>query len=263
LPALERLERAGTPLEFDERDETIQRSGRLPMSARTARILLVDDEQPVQKLLRYPLEKEGYEVVQALDGAQALARFDEQPFDLVVLDVMLPRMDGLEVCRRLRAKSPVPIIMLTAKGEEIDKVLGLELGADDYITKPFSMREFRSRVRAALRRAEMVPKPDTDGEPLVRGDLRIDFEKRTSEARGEPVSLTYVEFEVLSALARAPGRVFSREMLLEKIWGDSDYRDPRTIDVHIRHLREKIERDPKQPEYLLTVRGVGYRFRDE
>jgi DNA-binding response OmpR family regulator len=233
------------------------------MSARTARILLVDDEQPVQKLLRYPLEKEGYEVVQALDGAQALARFDEQPFDLVVLDVMLPRMDGLEVCRRLRAKSPVPIIMLTAKGEEIDKVLGLELGADDYITKPFSMREFRSRVRAALRRADMVPQGDTDGEPLVRGELRIDFEKRTSEARGDPLSLTYVEFEVLSALARAPGRVFSREMLLEKIWGDSDYRDPRTIDVHIRHLREKIERDPKQPEYLLTVRGVGYRFRDE
>jgi DNA-binding response OmpR family regulator len=232
------------------------------MTAKTTRILLVDDEQPVQKLLTYPLEKEGYEVVQALDGQQALAQFDEQQFDLVVLDIMLPRMDGLEVCRRLRAKSQVPIIMLTAKAEEIDKVLGLELGADDYITKPFSMREFRSRVRAALRRAEMAPALDADEEPLERGALRIDFAKRRTELRGEPVTLTYVEFEILSALARSPGRVFTRDMLLDRIWGDSSYRDPRTIDVHIRHLREKIEPDPKKPEYLLTVRGVGYRFKD-
>ena len=175
------------------------------MPAKTTRILLVDDEQPVQKLLTYPLEKEGYEVVQALDGQEALAHFEQQQFDLVVLDIMLPRMDGLEVCRRLRAKSSVPIIMLTAKAEEIDKVLGLELGADDYITKPFSMREFRSRVRAALRRAEMVPADDADEEPLERGDLRIDFAKRTTEVRGEPVDLTYVEFEILAALARHPG----------------------------------------------------------
>ena len=233
------------------------------MFAKTTRILLVDDEQPVQKLLTYPLEKEGYEVVQAHDGHQALSAFEQQPFDLVVLDIMLPRMDGLEVCKRLRAKSRVPIIMLTAKTEEIDKVLGLELGADDYITKPFSMREFRSRVRAALRRAEMAAPPDADEQPLVRGELRIDFAKRRTELRDRPVELTYVEFEILSTLARTPGRVFSRDTLLERVWGDSSYRDPRTVDVHIRHLREKIERDPKDPEYLTTVRGVGYRFRDE
>ena len=233
------------------------------MPQRTTRILLVDDEQPVQKLLTFPLEKEGYEVVQALDGQQALQAFDQQQFDLVVLDIMLPRMDGLEVCRRLRAKSRVPIIMLTAKAEEIDKVIGLELGADDYITKPFSMREFRSRVRAALRRAEMVPASEADEEPLERGEIRIDFAKRRTVLRGEPVELTYVEFEILAVLAHAPGRVFSRDMLLERVWGDSSYRDPRTIDVHIRHLREKLEDDPKNPEYLLTVRGVGYRFKDE
>jgi two-component system, OmpR family, response regulator len=233
------------------------------MPAKTTRILLVDDEQPVRKLLTYPLEKEGYEVVHALDGNEALSAFDEQQFDLVVLDIMLPRMDGLEVCRRLRARSGVPIIMLTAKTEEIDKVLGLELGADDYITKPFSMREFRSRVRAALRRAEMATPADSDEQPLDRGDLHIDFAKRQTEVRGRPVNLTYVEFEILSTLARSAGRVFSRDTLLERVWGDSSYRDPRTIDVHIRHLREKVERDPKNPHYLITVRGVGYRFQDE
>jgi DNA-binding response OmpR family regulator len=180
-----------------------------------------------------------------------------------VLDIMLPKLDGLEVCRRLRAKSPVPIIMLTAKAEEIDKVIGLELGADDYITKPFSMREFRSRVRAALRRAEMVTAGDSDEEPLVRGDITIDFGKRRVEREGDAIDLTFVEFEILAALARQPGRVFTRDMLLENVWGDSSYRDPRTIDVHIRHLREKLEQDPKNPEHLLTVRGVGYRFQDE
>jgi DNA-binding response OmpR family regulator len=230
---------------------------------RTTRILLVDDEQPVQKLLSYPLEKEGYEVVPARDGQEALANFEHGQFDLVVLDIMLPKVDGLEVCRRLRAKSSVPIIMLTAKAEEIDKVIGLELGADDYITKPFSMREFRSRVRAALRRAEMAPDQDNGEEPLVRGDLRIDFAKRSTELGGTSVDLTYVEFELLAVLARHPGRVYTRDMLLDRVWGDSAFRDQRTIDVHIRHLREKLERDPKNPEYLLTVRGVGYRFRDE
>jgi DNA-binding response OmpR family regulator len=233
------------------------------MAGKTTRILLVDDEQPVQKLLTYPLEKEGYEVVPALDGQEALASFEQGEFDLVVLDIMLPKLDGLEVCRRLRAQSSVPIIMLTAKAEEIDKVLGLELGADDYITKPFSMREFRSRVRAALRRAEMAPDDEPGEEPLVRGELRIDFEKRTTELADQPIDLTYVEFEILSVLARHPGRVYTRDMLLDRIWGDSAFRDQRTIDVHIRHLREKLERDPKNPEYLLTVRGVGYHFRDE
>ncbi|HET9104598.1 MAG TPA: response regulator transcription factor [Solirubrobacteraceae bacterium] len=234
------------------------------MPDRSARILLVDDEQSIQTLLSYPLRKEGYEVVQATDGRQALDRFQEQPFDLVVLDVMLPLLDGLEVCRRLRSHSAVPIIMLTAKSEEIDKVVGLELGADDYITKPFSLREFSSRIKAALRRAEMSRpvQTDPDESPLQVGALKIDFPKRLVRIRGADAALTYVEFEILSALARAPGRVFTRDMLLARVWGDSAYRDPRTIDVHIRHLREKVETDPKDPEYLFTVRGVGYRFRD-
>ena len=224
----------------------------------------MDDEQSIQTLLSYPLRKEGYDVVQVTDGRQALDRFEEGSFDLVVLDLMLPKVDGLEVCRQLRSRSPVPIIMLTAKSEEIDKVVGLELGADDYITKPFSLREFSSRVKAALRRAEMTQASESEHDemPLELRELRIDFAKRSVRIRGREVELTFVEFEILSELARAPGRVFTRDMLLSNIWGDSAYRDPRTIDVHIRHLREKIERDAKDPEYLFTVRGVGYRFRD-
>ncbi len=234
------------------------------MVDRAPRILLADDEQSVQTLLSYPLRKDGYEVVQASDGREALQRFNESTFDLVVLDVMMPRMDGLEVCRRLRAKSTVPIIMLTAKAEEIDKVLGLELGADDSITKPFSMREFRSRVKATLRRAGMARDREApEDETLESGELAIDFAKRSVKVRGEEVQTTYVEFEILAALGRNPGRVFTRDMLLTRVWGDSAYRDPRTIDVHIRHLREKLELDAKQPEYLFTVRGVGYRFRDD
>jgi DNA-binding response OmpR family regulator len=201
-------------------------------------------------------------VVAALDGQEALDRFAEQRFDLVVLDIMLPKLDGIEVCRRLRTRSQVPIIMLTAKGDEVDKVAGLEMGADDYITKPFSVREFRSRVKAALRRGGMAGRAGSGDEPIVAGELELDFERRATRIRGEPAQLTYVEFEILAALAGAPGRVFGREELLENIWGDSTYRDPRTVDVHIRHLREKIEEDPKRPEYLFTVRGVGYRFRD-
>jgi len=233
------------------------------MAEAAARILLVDDEQAIQTLLTYPLRRDGYEVVTATDGREALERFGEQRFDLVVLDVMLPVLDGIEVCRRLRSRSQVPIIMLTARDDEIDKVLGLEMGADDYITKPFSVREFRSRVRAALRRSEMLrTRPGTE-EPIALAGLRIDFDRRAVTVRRRRAELTYVEFEVLSALARAPGSVLSREMLLEHVWGDSAYRDPRTIDVHIRHLREKLERDPTSPEYLFTVRGVGYRFRDK
>jgi DNA-binding response OmpR family regulator len=232
------------------------------MSSEAPRILLVDDEKSVQTLLTYPLRKEGYEVIAASTGQEALDRFREGDFDLVVLDVMLPEVDGFDVCRQLRARSSVPIIMLTAKAEELDKVLGLELGADDYITKPFSMREFRSRVKAVLRRAELTRNGDAPEEPLVDGELTVDFAKRSVDLRGEPVRLTYVEFEILSALARSPGRVFSRSMLLERLWGDSAYRDPRTIDVHIRHLREKLELDPAVPELICTVRGVGYHFRD-
>jgi DNA-binding response OmpR family regulator len=226
-------------------------------------ILLVDDEDSVQKLLTYPLERDGFRVVQARDGEQALRLFGDEHIDLVVLDLMLPRVDGLEVCRRLRADSDVPIIMLTARGEELDKVLGLELGADDYITKPFSIREFRSRVRALLRRAALPrERAERDGEVIESGELRIDPARRTVELAGEQVQLTYVEFELLRALAAEPARVFSREMLLRALWGDSAYREPRTIDVHVRHLREKLEKDPREPEYIFTVRGVGYRFRD-
>ena len=232
------------------------------MASQPPRILLVDDEQSVQKLLSFPLRKEGYEVVAALDGRQALDRLRETSFDLVVLDLMLPLVDGFEVCRQVRARSSVPIIMLTARADEIDKVLGLELGADDYITKPFSVREFRSRVKAVLRRAEIARAGDPGEEPLEDGGLVIDFEKRTVTCNGDLMRLTYVEFEILAALARHPGRVYNRMVLLERVWGDASYRDPRTVDVHIRHLREKLETDPKTPELILTVRGVGYRFRD-
>jgi DNA-binding response OmpR family regulator len=224
-------------------------------------ILLVDDEAAVQKLLAYPLERDGFTVVQARDGEEALSRFGEQHVDLVVLDVMLPKLDGLEVCKRLRASSTVPIIMLTARDDELDKVLGLELGADDYITKPFSIREFRSRVRALLRRAALPSGENGAEETIERDGLRIDVARRDVEVSGAPVQLTYVEFELLRKLATSPGRVFSREMLLQSLWGGADYREPRTIDVHVRHLREKLERDPSEPEFILTVRGVGYRFR--
>jgi DNA-binding response OmpR family regulator len=227
----------------------------------STRILLVDDEQSIQTLLSYPLRKDGYHVTSAQDGREALQRFEEARFDLVILDLMLPKLDGVEVCRELRSRSQVPIIMLTAKGSETDKVAGLEVGADDYITKPFSMREFRSRVKAALRRSRMGGEPDGE-ETIDHGELKIDFGRRMVTLHEEEVKVTYVEFEILGALARSPGRVLSRETLLEHVWGDSEYRDPRTVDVHIRHLREKLESDPKDPEFLFTVRGVGYRFRE-
>jgi DNA-binding response OmpR family regulator len=227
----------------------------------STRILLVDDEQSIQTLLSYPLRKDGYHVTSALDGREALQRFGEGRFDLVILDLMLPKLDGVEVCRQLRSLSQVPIIMLTAKGSETDKVAGLEVGADDYITKPFSMREFRSRVKAALRRSRMIGEPPEEG-TIESGELTIDFGRRMVTLRDEEVRVTYVEFEILGALARSPGRVLSRETLLGHVWGDSVYRDLRTVDVHIRHLREKLEGDPKEPEFLFTVRGVGYRFRE-
>ena len=226
-------------------------------------ILLVDDEDSVQKLLSYPLERDGYRVLAAKDGEEALAKFSSEPVDLVVLDLMLPKLDGLEVCKRLRAQSTVPIIMLTARDDELDKVLGLELGADDYITKPFSIREFRSRVRALLRRASLPSQQDRrDGEVIESEGLLVDPSRRIVEVRGNNVQLTYVEFELLRTLASNPGRVFSRRQLLEALWGDSAYREPRTIDVHVRHLREKLETDASEPEFILTVRGAGYRFRD-
>ncbi len=228
----------------------------------SATILLVDDEEAVQKLLAYPLQRDGYRVIQARDGEEALGRFASEQIDLVVLDVMLPKLDGLEVCKRVRATSSVPIIMLTARDDELDKVLGLELGADDYITKPFSIREFRSRVRALLRRVSALRYEPREAETIEADGLRIDLVRRAVEVDGRPVQLTYVEFELLRTLAAHPGRVYSRRMLLEALWGSAEYREPRTIDVHVRHLREKLERDPREPELIFTVRGAGYRFRD-
>jgi DNA-binding response OmpR family regulator len=227
-----------------------------------ATILVVDDEPPLRELIRVSLG-DRFEFTEAADAEEAWAEARSNRPDLVVLDIMLPHLDGLEVCKRLRARSTVPIIMLTARDDELDKVLGLELGADDYITKPFSIREFRSRVRALLRRAKLPPYEGEGGEEVITaGPLRVEVARRTVELEGEPVQLTYVEFELLRTMASHPGRVYSRKMLLEELWGGSDYREPRTIDVHVRHLREKLERDPREPEFIYTVRGVGYRFRE-
>ncbi len=226
------------------------------------RVLVVDDEVPLTQVVGSYLEREGFTVTVAHSGPDAVEQARAASPVLIVLDVMLPGFDGIEACRQIRQFSDAYIIMLTARDEEVDKVLGLEIGADDYITKPFSVREFRSRVKAALRRTRMSGDEPAEG-PIAAGELTVDPARRQVTIRGERIQLTYVEFELLAALARSPGHVFDRRALLERIWGDSTYRDPRTIDVHIRHLREKIEAEPKEPEYLLTVRGVGYRFRDE
>ena len=227
--------------------------------SRAATILVVDDEDTVRRMLVFPLEREGYRVLEAEDGESALDLAAVERPDLILLDVMLPGIDGLEVCKRVRASSTVPIIMLTAKDDEIDKVLGLELGADDYLTKPFSLAELRSRIRAVLRRARLAS-PSPDEEVIEINGIRLDAGRRTVEARDRSVRLTYVEFEILRTLMRAPGRVFTRQNLLEAIWESADYRDPRTVDVHVRHLREKIEPEPAEPRHIGTVRGVGYRF---
>jgi DNA-binding response OmpR family regulator len=229
-----------------------------------ARILLVDDEEAILKLLRFPLEKEGYQVVTAKDGAEALQTFARESFDLVILDLMMPQVDGMEVCRRIRASSIVPIVMLTAKSDEFDKVLGLEIGADDYIAKDkFSLREFRSRVRAQLRRAQMSRSSEAARQDVIKVDnLEVDLPKRNVTVRDSRVDLTYIEFEILKTLISHPGRVYSRQLLLQLVWGDSDYRDARTVDVHIRHLREKLESEPKDPEFIFTVRNIGYKFRE-
>lgn len=226
----------------------------------TMTILIVDDEEPIQELLRFNLENEGYSVLTAFDGPVALKMIEEKRPDLLVLDVMLPGMDGLEVCSQLRQNPKfrdLPVIMLTAKGEEIDKVLGLELGADDYLTKPFSPRELLARIRARLRRI----KPQTVENEIIRGDLRIDLNRFQVSVRGEEVELTPKEFELLRVLAAHPGKVYSRDELLERIWGYEYAGDTRTVDVHVRHLRQKVERDPSNPEYIETLRGIGYRLK--
>jgi DNA-binding response OmpR family regulator len=223
------------------------------------RVLVVDDEESILKIVDYALSQEGYEVRTATDASSAEFLLSEVPPDLVILDVMLPGKSGLEIARELRTHSNVPIIMLSARGDEVDRILGLEFGADDYVTKPFSPRELVSRVKAILRRTG----PPLDGEALISvGDLRIDTLARQVRLGDRPLHLTSSEYRILLHLARHPGTAFSREAILTALWDESPVGDERAIDVHIHNMREKLEADPKNPEYVLTVRGYGYRLRE-
>jgi len=222
----------------------------------------VDDEKPIVDSIKYTLYKEGYDVVVSYDGEDALEKVRKENPDLIILDIMLPKLSGLEVCRIIRRTSNVPIIMLTARGEDMDRVVGLELGADDYVSKPFSMRELVARIKAVLRRAKMsVSTEAKTKEKLEFGDVVIDVKGRIVLKRGIPVDLSPKEFDLLVTLAENEGRVMSREYLLNHIWGDDFYGDDRTVDVHIRWLREKLEDDPSNPEHIQTVRGIGYILR--
>lgn len=228
------------------------------------RILLADDDEAIREMIRYPLEQEGFDVVVAADGVQALDILARTQVDLLILDIMMPRLDGLEVCRRVRATSNVPIIMLTARSDELDRVLGLEIGADDYVIKEnLSLRELTSRVRAVLRRTKQ---PDTAEPPgggvIGAGELEVDLGRRLVFVGGKRVDLPYYEFELLCVMIQHPGRAYSRPLLLHLVWGDADYRDERTVDVHIHYLREAVEPDPRKPQYIQTVRHIGYRFRE-
>jgi two-component system response regulator RegX3 len=226
------------------------------------RILLVEDESSISEPLAFLLEREGYRVQVVADGAEAVRVFPDSGADLVLLDLMLPSLPGTEVCRSIRARSQVPIIMLTAKDSEIDIVVGLELGADDYITKPYSTRELLARVRAALRR---VPSAETDEDEYEEGVLeehgvRLDAERHTVTVRGEEVAMPLREFELLELLMRHSGRVLTRGQLIDRVWGSDYYGDTKTLDVHVKRIRSRIEEQPKEPKLVTTVRGVGYRF---
>jgi DNA-binding response OmpR family regulator len=223
-------------------------------------ILVVEDERSIRTIVEYALRDAGFRVLTAARGDDALDVLAGEPVDLVVLDIMLPGLDGLEVCKRIRAERSIPIIMLSARGEELDKVLGLELGADDYVTKPFSPRELVSRVKANLRRARLEPDRSA---PLLIGDLEIDATARTVRRGGREVPLTYSEFEILHKLAGSPRRVFTREELMNHLWKGNFYGDLRSVDVHVRHLRQKVEEEPSDPVLIRTVRGVGYAFGGE
>lgn len=227
-------------------------------------VLIVDDEKPIVDILDYNLKKEGYETLIANDGLEAVnVALDKRP-NIILLDIMLPKMDGLTVCKKVRTALNIPIIMLTAKEEEIDKILGLELGADDYVTKPFSVRELIARIKANLRKYEMSQDVVNDSESkdnerkLTIGDLQLDLDKFEVKVRGKKVDLTVREFEVLRYLANQPGQVVSRELLLEKVWGYEYFGDIRTVDVTVRRIREKIENDTTDPKILVTKRGIGY-----
>jgi len=221
---------------------------------------VVDDEPTIVEFVRINLEKAGFEVLEAGDGETALKLAASEQPNLVVLDIMLPGKDGFEVCRELRRTTSVPIIMLTARDDDIDKILGLELGADDYLTKPFNPRELVARIRAILRRVDRANKIDT--EVIAQGRIQLDLDRHQVTAGGKSVDLTPKEFELLELLMKNPGRVFSREMLLERLWGYDFFGDSKTIDVHIRRLREKVEEEPSSPTHILTVWGVGYKFRE-
>lgn len=220
-------------------------------------ILLVEDDDTLRKTLAYNLSKEDYTVIQSGDGAEALTLARENPPDLIVLDVMLPSLDGLTVCRMIRKESDVPIIMLTARGSEVDRIVGFEIGADDYIVKPFSLGEFLARVRAMLRRA---PAGRTVIDKLEAGDLALDLIARRATQDGVELKMTHKEFDLLATLMRNKGAVLSRDLLLEHVWGYDYSGQTKTVDVHVRWLREKIEADPSHPQRIVTVRGVGYRF---
>ncbi len=224
-------------------------------------ILVVDDEPSIREVVALYLQREGFSVDAVSDGPSALARASARRPDLVVLDLMLPALDGFEVCRRLREAGPVPVIMLTAKGAEADRVSGLETGADDYVVKPFSPRELVARVRAVLRRVNQVtPATDPSAGPLEFSDLRIDPRSRAVTARGGAIALTVREFDLLWFLASHPSQVFTRSQLLDRVWGVDFFGDASNVTVHVRRLREKIERDPAQPRFIATVWGVGYKF---
>ena len=230
------------------------------------KVLIVEDDETLLEVLRYNFAKEGYQIATATDGADALQVARSERPDLIVLDIMLPELDGFEVCRILRKETTVPILMLTAKAEEIDKVVGLELGADDYVTKPFSIRELLARVRAMLRRVDMTQQPAAPIEDAIStitiGDLEIDTARHTVVRGTSSIALSPKEFELLVFLARNKGRVFSRDVLLDRVWGYDYAGDTRTVDVHVRWLRQKIEADPSNPRHLLAVRGVGYKLEE-
>jgi len=227
-----------------------------------ARILLVEDESSLAESVRYSLEREGFGVIVAPDGRRAIERFRTEKPDLVILDLMLPEMSGIDVCRMIRQESAVPIIVVTAKDSEADKVSGLELGADDYVTKPFSVRELVSRVRAHLRRANMGAAPPVE-EILLGGPVEMDVGRHEVRVQGEATAFPPKEFELLEAFLRRKGRLLTREFLIEEVWGHDYFGDTKTLDVHVKRLRQKIEEDPRTPAHLLTVRGLGYRFVDE
>ena len=230
---------------------------------RPERILIVEDEDSLAESVRYNLDREGFAVTVAPDGRSALERFGELPPDLVLLDLMLPQLSGLDVCRAIRRESTVPIIMLTAKDAEADKVAGLELGADDYVTKPFSMRELISRVRANLRRAAVGGEDETGSDVMRAGPIEMDVARHEVSIRGRSVTLPPKEFELLEALLSRKGRLLTRDYLIDTVWGSDYFGDTKTLDVHIKRLRQKIERDPHRPLHLQTVRGLGYKYVEE